>query len=112
MTGKDFEARVKAIVRERSGEVCEGCGAAPATEFHHRKYKSRGGLGTVQNCLHLCGWGNHTGCHGLAHGADAPEGWSLHSWEDPTISPAALAVGLSYLSPDGAYVPVDETPPF
>lgn len=66
-------------VKDRSGGVCEGCGDRPAQEIHHRKYRSRGGSHDVSNLLHLCGWGNHTGCHGRAHGTDIPEGWALPS---------------------------------
>ena len=96
-----FPERVKKLVRQRSGGICEGCGTALATEFHHRKYKSRGGKDTTANCLHLCGWGNHTGCHGLAHSANPPEGWAVHSWDIPTIAPAALARGRVILHDDG-----------
>ena len=71
-------ANVKSV-KDRSGGICEGCGTNTATEIHHRKYRSRGGGHEVSNLLHLCGWGNHTGCHGKAHGAQAPEGWSVPS---------------------------------
>jgi len=77
-----------AEVRKRAAGICEGCGAAPATEFHHRIYRSRGGLDTVVNLLHLCGWGNHTGCHGIAHTiVGAQTGWSVHGWNDPALVP-------------------------
>lgn len=75
---------VQATVRARSRGTCEGCGRRPATEMHHRKYRSRGGQHTASNLLHLCGWGNHTGCHGIAHStAGHDKGWSVHSWDDP-----------------------------
>ena len=78
-----FPPRVRRLIVARSGGVCEGCGHADATEMHHRKYKSRGGKDTPSNALHLCGWGNHTGCHGAAHSDDPPQGHSVHSWENP-----------------------------
>lgn len=80
--------RVRLLVAERSGGICEGCGQAPATEMHHRQYKSRGGKDTPDNLLHLCGWGNHTGCHGKAHqGGGEARGWSVHSWDKPLNVP-------------------------
>lgn len=86
-------------LEERSGGTCEGCGGAPATEVHHRKFRSRGGLHNLGNLLHLCGWGNHTGCHGRAHSADPPEGWAVHSWDDPLLTPVIHArEGLTYLT--------------
>lgn len=85
--------RVRAIVEARSGGVCEGCRAAPASEMHHRKFRSRGGRDEVVNILHLCGWGNHSGCHGVAHsgarGADL--GWALPSGSNPERQPANAA---------------------
>lgn len=75
-------------VKERSAGVCEGCGHKPASQIHHRKYRSRGGSHDVSNLLHLCGSGNHTGCHGLAHSATPPEGWALPSGLcKPTLEP-------------------------
>lgn len=80
-------ANVRAV-KTRSGKVCEGCGQRVATEIHHRKYRSRGGSHEVANLLHLCGSGNHTGCHGRAHSATPPEGWSLPSGIcKPTLEP-------------------------
>lgn len=79
-------AKNVAAVKERSGGVCEGCGVRPATDVHHRRYRSRGGGHEVSNLLHLCGGesglagGNHSGCHGVAHrGAGALVGWSVES---------------------------------
>lgn len=107
--------RVAAELEQRSRGVCEGCGKAPATEMHHRKFRSRGGLHRLGNLLHLCGWGNHTGCHGAAHGPDAPEGWAVHSWEDPLLVPVVHArAGRTYLTNvvGSPFAPVDDIPPF
>lgn len=92
-TRMTWPAKVARAIESRSGGLCEGCGEAPATEKHHRKYKSRGGKDVLSNALHLCGWGNHSGCHGRAHSDDPPEGWSVHSWEEPRLEPVRLHVG-------------------
>ena len=75
----DIPARVRKAVHARAQGKCEGCGKFAPLELHHRKYRSRGGKHTVENIVALHGWGNHTGCHGLAHSADAPKGWALPS---------------------------------
>src|SRR3546814_876167 len=64
-----WPAKVSKQIEERSGGICEGCGEREATEKHHRKYKSRGGKDTLENALHVCGFGNNAkeGCHGEAH---------------------------------------------
>jgi hypothetical protein len=89
---RDIPPAIRAALLERSGGLCEGCGLHPATEAHHRLYRSRGGKHTLANLVHLCGLGNHTGCHGLAHSGKAGEdfGWALRSGSDPA------AVGLWY----------------
>ena len=81
---KDIPAANRQKVEDRSGGICEACGEKPATEIHHRRYKSRGGGHEVSNLLHVCGWGNHTGCHGEAHGpgGEGP-GWSVESGYRP-----------------------------
>lgn len=98
-----WPAKVKRLIEARSGGVCEGCGKRPATEMHHRKYKSRGGKNTAENALHLCGWGNHTGCHGEAH--TNPErvidGWSVNSWDDPASKPVLYRGVWVFLLPGG-----------
>ncbi len=96
-----FSEKVKNLARLRSQGICEGCGDNPAREFHHRQYKSRGGKDTIENCLHLCGFGNTSGCHGKAHSADHPEGWAVHSWAIPQHEPVALHYGRALLNPDG-----------
>ncbi len=109
---RDFSPAAKDAIKKRSGGLCEGCRKREATEYHHRKFKSRGGIGTVANGLHLCGWGNHTGCHGKAHSAEPPSGWALHSWDDPLLVPVELHAGTFYLDNAGEYRPPDEIPEF
>jgi hypothetical protein len=96
-------ANVKAV-KNRSKGVCEGCGLVPATEIHHRQYRSRGGTDAVSNLLHLCGWGNHTGCHGVAHTkAGEDKGWSVRSGFIPAERPAVLAIGIVLLDDAGEF---------
>jgi hypothetical protein len=77
---KEFTPKVKALIGERSGGVCEGCGIQEAAQVHHRLYKSRGGRGNPANGLDLCGLGNASGCHGVAHTAiGGVRGWSVSS---------------------------------
>lgn len=89
----DFsEATIRAL-KARSRGICEGCGLAKAAQAHHRKYRSRGGLSDLANALHLCGSGNHTGCHGTAHTAKGEAlGWSIRSGFDPLVVPVLLVV--------------------
>lgn len=74
-------------VERRSGNMCEGCHVRQATDVHHRKPLARGGMHNIANLVHLCGGegglsgGNHSGCHGLAHSGDAPDGWLISRFE-------------------------------
>ena len=57
-------------VMARSGGRCEaripGVCQGRATNLHHRRLRSQGGLNTASNILALCGTGS-TGCHGHIH---------------------------------------------
>ena len=102
-----------ALLFARSGWVCEFCGRQSATEVHHRKFRSRGGGHNIENLLHLDGWGNHTGCHGLAHSGEPPVGLAVHAWEDERLIPVADSAGvLWWLTRDGRRVLVDPDPEF
>lgn len=69
------------LLEERSGGMCEsGCGRR-ATQIHHRRFTGRGGKHNLANLLALCGSGNHTGCHGVAHQGHAPAGWAISRHE-------------------------------
>lgn len=86
--GVEFSKRVRHLVLARSGGFCERCGSNQATNLHHRKYRSRGGTGGVENAVLLCGGGNTSGCHGYAHsGHGEAEGWSVSSGDDPVDIP-------------------------
>ena len=103
-----WPAKVSKLIETRSGGLCEGCGVREASEKHHRKFKSRGGKNELVNALHLCGWGNHTGCHGEAH--TDPErtvdGWSVNSWDDPRSKPVLYRGRWVFLLPDGGVADV------
>jgi hypothetical protein len=97
------------IVRERSGGICEVCAVAYATNFHHRKNRSQGGLWCPSNGLDLCGSGS-TGCHGFitSHPKLSYEyGYSVRSGRDPARSPVRLARrGWTLLDSTGSYLPI------
>jgi len=97
---KEFTAKAKQLIRERSGSICEGCAKVRASHFHHRLYKSRLGRGNVANGLHLC-----VGCHGLAHTLfGEQQGWSIRSYGDPLKVPVSHAVhGLVTFDDDGGF---------
>lgn len=86
------ERACRKIVRERSREVCEVCGRAPATNMHHRKKAGR--KWTPSNVLHVCGMGNVSGCHGRIESFPDPakeQGWWLLPIQDPAHSRVWLA---------------------
>lgn len=90
-------------VKERSFGMCEICGKARAKEIHHRLHRSHGTLDTVENLLHVCGTGNHTGCHGKAHSDSArySNGWSVRSAFDPALMPVLYRGRLTILTAEG-----------
>ncbi len=67
-------------VRQRSGGMCEcrvkGC-TNQATQFHHKKYKSRGGSDRPENIAHVC-----LNCHESIHRhRPGTEKFRTSSWE-------------------------------
>ncbi|WP_300345186.1 HNH endonuclease signature motif containing protein [Nesterenkonia sp.] len=104
--------RFRVAVEERADGKCEGCGRIAPLELHHRRFRSRGGKHTVSNLVALCGWGNHTGCHGKAHSADPPEGWAISQYGkyDDELVPFQAVEGLVWLTADGRRVLVGDTP--
>ncbi|WP_025158882.1 HNH endonuclease [Leifsonia aquatica] len=96
-------AEAYAMVKFRSLGMCEICGKARATETHHRLHRSHGGLDIIQNLLHVCGWGNHTGCHGDAHSRSDryDNGWAVRTGNDPALRPVLYRGRLRMLTADG-----------
>lgn len=90
-------------VKERSFGMCEICGTKRATEIHHRLHRSHGGQDTVTNLIHLCGWGNHTGCHGAAHSDPKryANGWAVRTGYDPADVWLKYRGRLTALTPEG-----------
>lgn len=110
MPGSDFPPTVRRLILARADGRCEVCGCwTDHLELHHRRYRSRGGPGTVENGLALCGWGNHTGCHGTAHSGALAGSWgmSLSSWQDETAEPFWSDYRAAWLLPlaDGTLAP-------
>lgn len=93
MTGVDFTASIRLEMLERDDFRCVRCGRwfpeGRGLDAHHRKLRSRGGLGTLENGISLCGSGT-TGCHGWVHANPAESrdcGWMVSSWDDPAEIP-------------------------
>jgi 5-methylcytosine-specific restriction endonuclease McrA len=61
MRRNDFNADVRAHIRERDGERCVLCGR-PGREVHHILPRAKGGLGTADNGVCL-----DSSCHHQAH---------------------------------------------
>ena len=105
--------KVADTIRERSGGICEGCGKAPAINMHHRRYASRQGKSEVGNGMHLCGMGNASGCHQIAHSSEGHElGWSVNSWDNPLHVPVLRRGVLVWLTNDGRNPDVGQEVPF
>jgi hypothetical protein len=111
--GKPIPPKNRRIVEERCGGVCEGCGKQPATNLHHRLYRSRGGGNEVSNLIALCGMGNAAGCHQIAHSGEGVElGWSCNSWTSPTLTPVLYRGVMSWLTDQGRVEPLDNNHQF
>lgn len=88
----EFPDEVKANVRRRSGNVCEICHTAKATDFHHRKLRAHGDNREC-NCLHLCA-DCHTQAPHAVHrnvGKSYLMGWLVRSEFDPAEVPVKRA---------------------
>ncbi|WP_051393065.1 hypothetical protein [Glycomyces arizonensis] len=99
------EKRARQLVRERSGGVCEVCGAARATNYQHRKNRSQGGPWSAANGLDVCGSGT-TGCHGYIHAHPDEaclKGWSVRSWDDEHAIPVQTHMGPLLLDDEGGW---------
>jgi hypothetical protein len=94
------------LVYARSGGLCERCGLAYATEWHHRRARSQRGPWEPSNGLHLC-----SSCHGEITETRTEyyvQGWLVHSWADWAETPVTLHYGRVLLDNAGAYRFVEE----
>lgn len=112
--GAMSQAEARRLVRERSGGMCEVCGAARATNYQHRKGKAHCSpleLWIPSNGLDVCGHGNTSGCHGLIHQnptAAIANGWTVPSWGDPRTAPVYRLSQRVLLHDDGSFEPYEE----
>lgn len=94
------------VLADRSHGVCEICGIAAATNWHHRKNRSQGGGDELSNAMHLCGSGT-TGCHGYVTGNPAESyrcGWSVRSGHLPLETPVLRRREWCLFTDDGGVV--------
>lgn len=59
MGNTGFPPRVRALIRERAGDMCERCGLRLGTQAHHRRPRAAGGsrrddTNTASNAMWLC----------------------------------------------------------
>ncbi len=104
------ETKTRPVVRERSNGVCEKCDRARATEMHHRKNRSQGGLWHPANIVHLCSL-----CHVevTCQPAEAREcGFAVFSHQNPAAEPLLYRGVLTLLDNDGGYRVVEGSDPF
>lgn len=108
------ESLSREIVYARSGGDCEvrieGVCLGRATNWHHRKNKSQGGLWRPSNGLHLCGSGT-TGCHGwITHEPKLSyvKGWAVRGCDDPRAVAVLVGRRFVFLTDGGDY---EELPP-
>lgn len=107
---KKIPAKNRAVVEERAGGRCEGCGLAGDLDLHHRKYRSRGGSHDAHNLIALCGLGNTSGCHGTAHSDGFSYGWAIPSWGRDEIWPSwRWGVGWVVFDDDGGWREITES---
>lgn len=98
--------KVRRLVMERAGDLCEMCGQQRAMELHHRRNRSQQGKHTPANLGALC-----SPCHQFVtvHPAAAVRsGWSI---QGTRATPEGVAVRYRgvwcVLSDSGLVVPVD-----
>lgn len=101
------ERKARALLYARSNRACEMCDRARATEAHHRKNRSQGGMWSPENLLHLCG-----SCHrhvGMNPAASREQGWAVGRNFNPAEVPVWIAGrGRVYIDASGGVTPTEE----
>jgi len=109
-----FSPRVKQIVFERSGGVCERCGNwHDDMQYHHRRARGMGSTKRPEtnqpaNCLHV-----GAACHAAieSNRAEAYEyGWLVRQHETPADIPVLRRGLWVQLNDGGDYTPVERVP--
>ncbi len=105
MSKSDFPASVRRTIAERDLNRCAFCGSPldVGANAHHRKLRSRGGMGDVANGILLCGSGT-TGCHGWVHReveASTAMGYIVSRWGNPAEVPVWTWRGWVLLDDEG-----------
>lgn len=94
-------AEARPVVEQRSGGMCERCGAARATDKHHRQLR-RHGDHKPANLVDLC-----RACHNWVHANVAAArlaGWILGSWQNARRVKVTHAVfGRVFLDDEGGH---------
>ena len=105
--GSTIDPKLRALVRDRAGGLCECCGDRLSNIFqaHHRKLRSRGGQDSAANLAALCGL-----CHRRIHNRVAwstEQGFIVSATDDPaTVPMAVLCDRWLLLTPEGGYAEV------
>lgn len=103
-------AKTRRALHERAQDCCEICGVWGASNAHHRRNRSQGGLDILSNLLLLCGSGT-TGCHGrIGREPEMAEwvGWTIRDNTRPDrtrvlrFDAATGERGFVYLADDGS----------
>ena len=102
--GSTIDPKLRALVRDRAGGMCECCGDRLSAIFqcHHRKLRSRGGQDSACNLVALCGL-----CHRRLHSHvrfATEHGFIVSAYDDPASVPLLLHLDRSvFLAIDGTY---------
>lgn len=94
-SGINFTEKIKAKARLRAGDRCEvgapGC-SGQINQYHHRRMRSQGGVGSLVNCLACCS-SCHTRIHQRVEWAYR-HGLLVKSWLEPHEVP--VVTGCEY----------------
>lgn len=99
----DFTPAVRAKVLTRDLNRCARCGRyqPEGGHLHHRKLRSQGGLGVIENAILLCPLDHHWVHSHVA--ASRAIGLIVPGWADPEVTPVLTWRGLLLLDVDGDF---------